>query len=239
MDSTEMMSSLPTLRVLRSFGFVEGRNEIGMPALVLNMSRHAIYATEGVDRFLRSIIHLGGIISDGRSGAMLDCNLPTDIDSRELALAWLSWALRDVDMTVLPQWLQEGRAYWSLLPWEKQRAEYENRPCCSAERDWVRVALKTLGKHLEGLLDDQDIVFSFDGKILRIECMKEVIAFPATGKAWPCVFISRTNRIRGSLPTRLRQEITFLVSDGNISIGSRRYPGVMKDYTAKEHEEKI
>jgi hypothetical protein len=47
-------------------------------------------------------------------------------------------------------------------------AEFNARPQCTVRRDWLRLALKTLGEYLVATSDNAGIVFSFDGSVLSI-----------------------------------------------------------------------
>jgi hypothetical protein len=85
-------------------------------------------------------------------------------------------------------WSDEGRQNRRLLPWVMSRVEYEARPQCTVQRDWLRLALKTLGERLASLRDNGIVVFSFDGSVFSVRCDKKVIAFAGEGLPWTVCF---------------------------------------------------
>ena len=169
--------SYKTMDCLRNLGFVEGRNEAGSSCLVYNESGMVLHATEQVGLYLRPEVTISGVVATPRTLSMLNESLPVEVESPELALAWLSWAIRRVAES-FPSLVDPGRAYWHLLPWVQKQAAYAARPACTAQREWVRIAIKSLGSQLDGLDDDTQVRFFFDGQVFTIPVVvKEVVAF--------------------------------------------------------------
>ena len=108
--------------------------------------------------------------------------MPRRVKSLKQCAAWIVWNLdQNADHhTYKPtwhvDWIEEGRKNQKLLPWVRAMAEFDARPQCIVQRDWLRLALKTLDEYLVSLSDSTGIVFSFDGSVLTIRFDKRVIA---------------------------------------------------------------
>jgi hypothetical protein len=155
-----------------------------------------------VSPYSGEIVLFSGVLETPRTLGELQFELPRQVKSLKQCAAWIVWNLdqhssrgtfrpaRDVG------WIDEGRQNQRLLPWVMSRAEYEARPQCTVQRDWLRLALKTLGKHLASLPDDGIVVFSFDGSVFSIRCDKKVIAFPGEGLPWTVCFKVEAKTLR-------------------------------------------
>ena len=116
----------------------------------------------------------------------------------------------------------------SELPWVKEKAEYDARPHCMAQRDWVRAARKTLRETLVVVDEDTEVIFSFVDGVLTIRCDDEVVAFPAEGRSWSKRYSLPAGKFN-PLPKRLMREyIEVSVWRGKLTIGSWRYEGVVE-----------
>jgi hypothetical protein len=94
------------------------------------------------------------------------------------------------------------------------------------QRDWLRVALKTLGAVIVTAQDEDPVVFGFDGTVLTIKCAGEVVAFPAEGRSWSEHFTIPAQQLR-HLPKRLMSErLEVSMFDGRMIIGRNVYEGV-------------
>ena len=87
-------------------------------------------------------------------------------------VAWVTWCLdkHAKDGIYNPArpitWLTEGHQNFYLLPWERERVAYENRPYCYVQREWARVALRNLSEQIVISDDEVPVTFQFDGEIL-------------------------------------------------------------------------
>lgn len=125
-------------------------------------------------------------------------------------------------------WVEEGRQNKSLLPWVRSIAEYNMRPQCFVRRNWLRLALKTLGEQVSSLSDQAAVVFSFDGSVLYIRCDNKVIALPGGGVPWTVRFRVEAKTLR-RLPKRLRREIVWVsIWRSHISLGTWTYEGTLE-----------
>ena len=84
--------------------------------------------------------------------------------------------------------------------------------------------IQSLAEHMEDVSDETLIVFSFDGKILRITCGRQTIAAAATGAAWPNMYLVRGSSLR-SLPTRIMNDpVELSFYSGSLHLANGTYP---------------
>ncbi len=127
-------------------------------------------------------------------------------------------------------WIEEGRKNQKLLPWVKAIAEFDARPRCIVQRDWLRLALKTLGEYLVSLSDDAGIVFGFDGSVFYIRCDKRVLALPDEGLPWAVRFRVEARTLR-HLPKRLtRDHIGVSIWESRLTLGNYSYAGTLEGF---------
>lgn len=207
-------------------GFTKNRNSF---CAELKYRGAELSATESVSRRFCPVVSVCGFYVGKARMAEIQQELPIEVDSREMALAYLAWALEPLAEILLleggslPAWWSEGRLHRALLPWERELARLAAMPRCDLDYDWARVALRSLGELLQGADPRSDVNFEFDGKILLVRCGEGVIATPAQGKAWPePVIVSVVDM--GRLPTRLRRHgIQVLVRDEALIIHHHSY----------------
>ncbi len=218
--------------VLASVGF-ETRDETDLgdrPSLYWENRQIELKAYWCINRHFQRVIYLGGTVRTGRELGMIEHHLPRKVESREQGLGLLAWAVDrnlhyQLSPDCVPHWLLLGHQYQHLLPWERELAEYQARPCCFVERDWAKLALRQLAEALTKSDLLSTVSLTFDGEILRIQCGEDKIAVAAEGKPWTSAFqIAATNI--SSLPKRLMYDrVEFSVYHGSLNIGRRRYDG--------------
>ena len=126
-----MDTQLPKVRswdVLKSLGFIEDKSLFSDPpgGLSFNFGNFKLSAIVGLNRWLQPIIQLSGIMSTRRSFGEVLCEMPQEVESREQAIAWITWCLDEnwdgeFQPKFLVPWLEEGRKQRILLPWERDR----------------------------------------------------------------------------------------------------------------------
>jgi hypothetical protein len=185
-----------------------------------------IEAVQGTTELGVPVVHLSGVLSpSNRTSAMVSHDLPSELESYEQGLAFLTYYLRRHvrHLSKVPDWLHEGAHHQHLLPWERERAAYRARPYCIIQRDWLRVAFKTLAKQLATISDDATVTFEFDGSALIIRCAAKVIPMAGEGDPWPRSYSVKAGSIR-ELPTRLMQQnVEISVWERSLVLGNRRY----------------
>lgn len=181
------------------------------PGLSLDFGNFKLSAIAVVSPYAGEIILFSGVMATPRNIVEIEFELPRRVESLKQCAAWIVWNLDQHSSrgTFRPArhvgWIDEGRQNQRLLSWVMSRAEYEARPQCTVQRDWLRLALKTLGEHLASLPDDGIVVFSFDGSVFSIRCDNKVIAFPGEGLPWAVCFKVRAGELR-RLPKRLMHD---------------------------------
>src|SRR4051812_34226046 len=111
--------SVKTWDVLKRIGFVEDTGiDWGGPVLSIRLGPYRIEAAESVNQWFAEVITLGGVLSNGRAMALIESNLPREVDSDEQGLAFLTYYLDDTLSSFLgaqlPPWIEEGRRHRDL-----------------------------------------------------------------------------------------------------------------------------
>ncbi len=223
--------TIRTMDVLRSLGFQTDTTVISDDGPGLSTNFGIVKLQAGAYRKLLSeIVLITGVLATSRSFAYIQFDMPRYVETPHLVAAWIVWHLDQHSEFRKIQnlaWIEEGRNHQGLLPWVKSMAEWEARPQCTVDRDWLRLALKTLADHAVIQPDDADVLFSFDGSVFTIKCDGKVIALAGEGVPWGVSFKVRAGALR-RLPTRLmRENIGISIWESSIRIWNRTYPGTI------------
>lgn len=174
-----------TMDVLRSMGFQTDTTVISDDGPGLSANFGGLRLTAGAYcKFLAEIVMITGVLATSRSLALIHVEMPRYVESAHVVTAWIVWHLdqhSEFRKVHNLSWVEEGRNHQGLLPWVKSMAEWEARPQCTVDRDWLRLALKTLAYRALTLPDDADVLFSFDGSVLTLKCDGMVIALAGKG----------------------------------------------------------
>ena len=197
-------------------------------ALEFDFGNLRLSAVYGLNRWLKEVVSFGGHHYSSRSIGEIAFEIPPMVVSREMCLALLVEGLRCgepngfLPMKRVP-WVIEGLSQLRNLPRRKNLDAYANRPLCMVERDWMRLGLKKLKEALHTVLEQDVVLVTFDGEILRFRCGEELVAMPARGNAWPLEVTLDSCRLR-ELPPRLPQpfiQVSFW--DSKLFILNRSY----------------
>ncbi len=200
------------------------------PAYVVDLGNIKFTVARSVNRFSRPVFAVTGAAFDRRTSKMICFDLPLRVESYEQGVALLAHAIgSDYEPEQPAPWLDQGRSWRHLLPWEQEKAAYAARPVCLVARDWFRVAGNRL-RTLAEVADTSDVAtFSFDGQVLKINAAGEILAMPASGAAWDTVFALSLCGLR-ALPKRLASDRIFVeVWTGCLSIARLSLPLVDPD----------
>lgn len=219
--------------VLRDLGFEPDAKVMsdGTPGLSFDFGNFKLSASSVVNMRFAEVILFTGVLATSRTLAEVDFEIPRRVKSREQCAAWIVWNLDSLAGGLFTparevRWLAEGRENQTLLPWVANLAAYDARPRCMVQRDWLRVALKTLRAILATARDEDTMEFGFDGAVLTMKCAGEVVALPAEGSSWPERLAIPARNLQ-NLPKRLMSErLEVSVFEGRLNIGRNRYNGV-------------
>lgn len=222
--------TVDTYLTLFDFGFTP--KEGGISCLVYNFGNFKLFASRVMNMRIEDVILFTGVLATPRSVSEVDFEMPLRVGSREECAAWIVCHLdraapEDVFVPKREtEWITEGRQHESLLPWVRDLAAYEARPHCTVQRDWLRVALKTVQRIVDEAGDEAPVIFAFDGAVLTLWCAGKTVAFPAEGTAWPTRYSLPAKPLR-RLPKRLMRD-TLGVSfwNGRLNLASCAYDGV-------------
>lgn len=225
---------MSTWDVLLALGFVEDQTVISdrTPGLSFDFGNCKLSAGQYLNRWAIPVVYLSGVIADKRSVGEVGGELPLQFESAEQGLACLVFCLdggasAGFTPAITPAWLAEGRRLRHLLPWERERAAYAGRPHCYVQRDWVRLALKTLADQLGNVDDDTAVTIQFDGSVLTFRCAEKTIPMVADGLAWTVLYSIRAGALR-RLPKRLmRERVEVSIWDSTLRIGHSCFGGAI------------
>jgi hypothetical protein len=234
--------TIRTLDVLVDLGFKPRTDR--WPGLMFEFGDFTLYTT-GESRNpkfpFQEIVLFTGVWVTPRKVTSIEFLMPIQVVSREQCVAWITWHL-DVaaDGTVYTpaspvDWLAEGRKHYSLLPWVverlkrlREREEYDARPQCTTQREWMKLALKTLAEHLANLPDIEPVDVGFDGKVLSFRVAGYLVVLAAEGTPWPSQFTLPAGKLRW-LPKRLMSAwVGVSVWRSHLYIERYRYDGIVE-----------
>jgi hypothetical protein len=232
-------ATISTMESLRYLGFQPDPTIVsdGGSGLSFDFGNFVIRASCCLNLRCKEIILLAGVLSTRQTVSDVQIEMPRQVESIKQCAALIVWSLdqHSQDRVFKPtrnvRWVEEGRENRKLLPWVMSAAEYDARPHCTVKRDWLRLALKTLGAYLPFLPDDAYVVFSFDGSVLSIRCDGRVIALAGEGPPWAVRFKVAASVLR-RLPKRLmRENVGVSVWESRLSLGHWTYPGTIEGFS--------
>jgi hypothetical protein len=224
--------------LLRRLGFQPDPAVISddSPGLSFDFGNLTLRAGSCINLRCVEVVLFGGILRMPDSSTDVHFEMPRLLKSLKQCAAWIVWNLDQCAgrCTYTPtrhvDWIEEGRKNQTLLPWVRAMAEFDARPQCIVQRDWLRLALKTLGEYLAPFPDDAGIVFSFDGSVLSIRFEKKVIALPGEGSPWAVSFRVEARTLR-HLPKRLmRDHIGVPIWESRLTLGNYSYAGTLEEF---------
>jgi hypothetical protein len=235
-------ATISTMDALRCLGFQPDPTIISdtCSGLRFDFGNLSLYASCCVNLRAKEIVLFSGVVKASRRLAEVFFEMPRRTNSLKQCAAWIVWYLdQNADHRIFRPdqhvgWVEEGRESQRLLPWVMSRAEYNARPQCLVQRDWLRLALKTLAGYLTSQSDNSEIVFSFDGAVLSIRCDKKVIVLSGEGSPWTVRLRVEARALR-RLPKRLmREHIGVSLWESRITLGNYTYAGTLEQFGTTE-----
>jgi len=214
-----------TREVFEKLGFEEVWGSITdqEPAYKYDFGNIELTAVQVTSMYFRPIFLLTGIASDKRSIREIDQQMPLEVESFEQGVAIIAYALGECHTTKQIPWVERGRQWEEHLPWVQEIRKYENRPQCSVDREWFRIAAKKLRELAKHAKPGEMVAFEFDGEVLRIKTSGELFAMPAQGAGWDQKYQLQFSKLI-FLPKRImRDPVSFGVWEGNLTIDNRRF----------------
>ena len=218
----------PTLSNLLLLGFERRAPEFGMASVGYRFPFLDLTASQGVNKYLYEAVLLGGVLNTGRTLAMIESELPVDLETEEAAAAWVSYALNSHrnDLGPLPDWMMKGERNWDQLPWVRQRREFDERPRCYIDRNYARVLRTNLLEAIAELVVEGRMRFYFDGRVLTVRVSGRNYDVVAEGEAWPHP-VEIAVSLEMNLPSRfMTPSVEVSYYDGFLAFGRFRYKAV-------------
>lgn len=235
--------TIATWDLLQEFGFQLHSEEMFdvNPGLEFDFGNFKLVAFRLINMTFREVVSFSGVLATPRTVAQVDFEMPLRVASREQCGAWRAWHLDqaangNVFTRDRPaEWLAEGKKHQHLLPWERERAErereweqYRSRPHCTPQRQWLKLALKTLAEHLTDSQDGEPVEIGFDGKVLSFRLAEKVVVLAAQGTPWKSQFTLLAGKLR-NLPKRLMNAyVDVSVWRSQLKIDRSTYDGIVE-----------
>lgn len=175
------------------------------------------------NKYFLPVFLMSGIYKTNRKLGSIDSEIPEKVSSFEQGVAFIAYPIRNYQPLKYVRWLEQGKRWADLLPWEQQKKEYENRPLCVVDDEWFRVAVKKLREDLNFGDPDDLVEFKFDGEILQIKTSRSHIAVTAKGKVWDKSYFLHLSQLN-HLPKRIFKRPHYIsVWDGKLTIDNRSF----------------
>lgn len=217
---------LDTRGALTSLGFHEDWEAMSdcRPGYRFNSGPLELRANQVMSRYFRPVFLLTGSFFDSRSAIGIEFEMPLQIESLDQAKAWIAHGAHVQHPDSAVPWLAEGIAMKHLLPWERARRLYEERPQCSVSKQWMRLAIIELRAMAMQAVPADECVIAFDGKLLTFRTSSGVIPLHASSsRPWPEICRVRLADF-ADLPRRLMQDpVGVHVWEAHLVIGSHRF----------------
>ncbi len=228
-------SSIATWDALLELGFAPdpGVRSDPMPGLSFDFGNVKLSAGRLINLKIQEVVLFHGILTTARTAANVEFEMPGRVASRGQCAAWIVWHLDQAASGRVFQsghqvgWVNQGRQDKYLLPWVADLDRFRARPRCMVEREWLRLAFRSLREILSTADPEAVVVFDFDGSQLNVRCAGRVVPMVAEGAPWPSGYSLPAAKLR-NLPTRLMSDrLEVAVSEGRLHIGNRVYDGVV------------
>ena len=225
-----MSYSCPTLNSLIELGFEHREPVVISDTVGYRFAQLDLAASHIINVHPQYEVILGGTIDTGRTFAVVDHQIPHNLEEPLEAAAWISYKLKEnrSQLGPLPDWFLEGERHWDLVPMvrdarvaeERDRA-YVASPSCRIYRDYARPLRRNLLEHFAPLHGETKMTATFDGRVLSFgleERKHEVVAY---GDTWPSSF-----RVTVSPESRLPSRFESAVVDVSVYEVSLSFDGV-------------
>lgn len=175
--------------------------------------------------------HVGVNYKSARSLGSFGFSLPSSFESQEEGCAWMAYGLRSLAWRMIehgPAWFSYGYANPQLIPFIRERKEkerqYNARPKCTVDRDWMRVARRKMLEHAQQYeMLEGNLLVKFDGSLLHFLHDEWHLKVPAEGEAWEHDFEVAVNLLTG-MPKRFGGESVQVDHwEGHLSIERHCY----------------
>jgi hypothetical protein len=239
------MPDIATWDVLQEFGFTADSSIFSnlRPGLNYDFGNFTLCASLVMNTRLVDVVLFTGVSGSGFSATEVVFELPRIVESREQCAALLAWNLDNHASSRVfhpiqpPTWLYDGRKHKHLLPWVREAEEYRARPHYTVERDWLKLALKSLARHLTKVEDNEPVEVSFDGKVLSFRVAGNVVVLAAVGSPWTSSFSLPAGKLR-RLPKRLMNaHVDVSVWRSWLNIDRWRYDGIVEPEELPKQQE--
>ncbi len=225
------MPAIETLKALKQLGFAPDISALSIDGEMLSydFGNLTLSARRTMNRHFAKIVSVSGVYASPRTIAEVEIQLPLCVASAQQCAAFIAWGIdHQISGDFVPltptRWLNEGRNNFDLLPWVKEQKLYNERPRCTVERDWLKLALRDLRSLLPQLDESESVFFTYRDEIFSIRTPPKLLALPATGREWKTRYEITAGNLR-NLPKRLNNnQIEVSVWNNQLCLAGWRYP---------------
>ena len=222
----DQLARIDTRDALVSLGFLEDWQATTdrQPGYVFACDQLKLNASEVMSAYFKPVFLVAGVFANSRTISSIQFEMPLQVDSLNQAKAWIAYGSHFESSDCSLPWLEEGMALKHLLPWERDRILYEERPQCSVPRDWMRLAIAELRAMALQCSLDAECEVTYDGSVLTFKTSAAIVPLSGSGgRPWP-----QACRVKlasfARLPKRLMQDpVNIYVFDSGLNIGSHRF----------------
>ena len=204
----------------------------GTEAVVYEFAAFDLFCSHTMNKFMRMVVRVHGVIYTGRTLAEVDSEIPDNLEDPLEAVAWVSYVLSSHkdDLGPLPDWFVAGernahlveRAIEGSDAWERRQA-YEASPKCYIDRDYARPLRHNLQENISWLEGEAEMTISFDGRVLSIDFCGRVQEVVAGGEGWPASYRVMVSP-EAELPARfMSRSVVVSVFEGSVRFDGLRF----------------
>lgn len=230
--------AIETLEALKHLGFAPDASALsyGGEALSYDFGNLTLSARQTMNRYFAEIISVSGVYATPRTIAEVEIQLPLRVASVQQCAAFIAWGIdKQVSRNFVPlaptRWLDEGRNNFDLLPWIRKQKRlleeqklYNERPRCTVERDWIKLALRDLRSLLPQLDKSESLSFTYRDEIFSIRTRLKLFALPATGNSWKSSYEITAGNFQ-NFPKRFKyNEVEISIWEEHLHLANWRYP---------------
>ena len=230
-----------TWDLLSTLGFVTGEKCTSGDdwTRVFEFGNFELEAVESITWANYPVVCFGGVLSTSRTLALVEFDLPDQVESKEQLAAFIVYYLdkaghKEVFVPARAvSWLELGRKNQHLLPWEQERLKrereqelYRARPHCLVARKWMRLALNTMAQHLDEMSGTDLVQIGFKEGLLTVRLGTTSIPLAATGDCWESDYSISVSDLQ-VLPKRLMNDpVPVGIWESSLEVDRYRYSGV-------------
>ena len=243
----------PAWEWLKQFGFQADSAVMSdiQPGLSYQFSGLKLEATATGNRYFIPVVLFTGILRTNRSQSLISFEIPQEAISKAHCAAYLCYFLKEntdkhfEHLLQQEDWLRFGNEHQHLLPWvaeliqsELEGERFRQRPKCTVDREWLKLALKDLERQLIDSADSSTVILEFNGRTLSIWHENQPIIVTATGDVWPYRYEIAAKHLRQRPKRLISDQVDVSIWEDTLIIDRYHFKGVTEllELSRNSHE---